>query len=100
MSNGFEIAGSCVTFAGAAWLSIDALLIRRHIRVEAGANEFFEILNKAGARGLVKDKSGKPLDSREDLTLWLAGRTVGWTWVGFGLMAFGFVLDLIGKLRS
>ena len=46
MSNGFEISGSIVTLAGAIWLSIDALSIRRHIMAEAGASKLLEILEE------------------------------------------------------
>ena len=61
MSNGFEIAGSAVTLAGAIWLSIDAILARRNIKTEAGANRLQEILTK---HGLGRVLLGKPGDRR------------------------------------
>jgi hypothetical protein len=99
MSNGFEIAGSCVTLFGTVWLSIDAFLIRRHIRSEAGASKLLEILKNSGAGKVLTDTKGKPLDSEEALHLWFATRTIAWNWIALSVIAGGFVLDLIGKLR-
>ena len=99
MRNCFEISGSVTTFIGAAWLLIDALRIRGHIRSESGASELLRILNKAGASNAITDEKGNPLNSDKDLQLWFAARTITWNWIALGLMAGGFLLDFIGKLR-
>ncbi|HEY6347937.1 MAG TPA: hypothetical protein VI636_00880 [Candidatus Angelobacter sp.] len=100
MSNRWEIAGSCMTVLGAGWLSVEAFLIRNRIREEAGAAELLEIVKKANAEEVLTTKDGRTLKSQEALRLWLAGRTIAWNWVGLGLIAIGFVLDLIGKFKS
>jgi hypothetical protein len=91
-----------MTFGGAIWLSVDAFLIRRHIRSEAGSKELLNILKKAdaGGGGAVTDKkTGKPLDSNKALQLWFARRTVAWNWIALTIITIGFLLDLIGKLK-
>jgi hypothetical protein len=98
MHSGFEIAGSCLTLAGSVWLSIDAFLIRRNIRSEEGAARLGEILTSVGLGTVLKNDDGRPLDSRKALRLWFASRTIAWNWMALGLVAAGFLLDLIGKL--
>jgi hypothetical protein len=93
MSSGLEIAGSCLTFVGGVWLSIDAFLARKHIRSESGASKLLEILKSTGAAELLKDKQGKPLNSEEALRLWFARRTIAWNWIALVIIAVGFLLD-------
>lgn len=100
MTNCFEIAGSAITFGGAVWLSIDAFLIRKRIRSEAGSQELLNILKNADASKILTDqKTGKPLNSEKSLQQWFATRTIAWNWIALGIIAIGFLLDLIGKLK-
>lgn len=89
MSNGFEIAGSCVSVLGAVWLSIDAFLIRSRIREEEGADQLLEIIKKANAEDVITTKEGKTLKSKEALRSWLAGRTIAWNWASLTLITIG-----------
>lgn len=100
MSNGFEIAGSIASFLGTAWLTADAISVRRNIRSESGANRLHEILDAHKKGSLLKDERGKDLNSEEALRLWFADRTLAWNWIGLAVIAFGFALDLVGKLSG
>jgi hypothetical protein len=93
---GLELAGSILSFLGGLFLSIEAFLVRRRIRMEAGAARLHEILKKT--RAVLEDGSGKPLESEKDLRVWLAERSLLYSWIGFGLMTFGFVLDILSQL--
>jgi hypothetical protein len=100
MSNGFEIAGSCLNAAGAIWLLVDAVRIRRNIRAEDAATQLREILNGTGAGKILTDKKGNQLDSDKALRLWFSAHTIAWNWVALGIVSLGFVFDLYGKLRG
>lgn len=95
------MVASLLTLLGGLALSLEALFIRRKIRTEAGAQRLLEIMKAHGADDVLTDpKSGKPLNKEKALRLWFAERSLRWSWVGFGLLTFGFLLDLIVKWKA
>ena len=95
-----EILVPILNFSGAAILCVDALRIKRNIKVKAGAEKLVQYLRSVGESNLITDERGKPLDSQRALDEWLAGLTLRLGWVGFVLIALGFLLDLITKLMA
>jgi len=93
-----EISSSLVAFVGGALLTRESLRVRGRIRAESGLERLRQILEAERAGGVLTDKDGKSLDSKEALQLWFAERTVRYSWVGFILVSLGFILDLIAKL--
>jgi len=93
-----ELGASLLSFFGGLFLSVEAFLVRRRIRMDAGAVRLHEILKKT--RAVLEDGRGKPLESERDFRIWLAERSLLYSWVGFSLMTFGFVLDICSKLRK
>lgn len=100
MTNWLETTGSFLTFAGGVWLSIDAFMIRKHIRSQSGAARLLKILKHADGDEVLTDEHNRPLKSETALQLWFAARTIAWNWVALGFMTTGFLLDLIGKFTS
>lgn len=95
------MVASLLTLLGGLALSLEALFIRRKIRTEAGAQRLLEIMKAHGADDVLTDpKSGKPLNKEKALRLWFAERSLRWSWVGFGLLTVGFLLDLIAKWKA
>lgn len=92
---------SLLTLLGGLALSVEALLVRRKIQTEAGAQRLFQIMeaHKAG-EALVDPKGGKPLNTEKALRLWFAEHSLRWSWLGFVLLTSGFLLDLIAKGMS
>ncbi len=94
------IFASLLTFLGGFALVVEALFVRRKIRAEAGARRLLDIMKAHGAEEVLVDKSGKPLNKEKALRLWFAERSLRWSWIGFGLLTGGFLLDLIAKWTS
>jgi hypothetical protein len=93
-----EILVPMLNFSGAAVLCVDALRIKRNIGEKAGAEKLVRYLRSVGKSDLITDERGKPLDSPRAIDEWLAGRTLRLGWLGFVLIALGFLLDLLNKL--
>lgn len=99
MSSGFlELASSVLSFAGGVVLTAESLWVRRRAREESGAGLLLAALGRAGASGVLKDSRGRPLSQERALHLWFAERSYRWAWVGFALMAAGFLLELLDRL--
>jgi hypothetical protein len=94
------MVASLLALLGGLALSLEALFVGRKIRTEAGAQRLLEIMKAHGAEDVLVDKSGKPLNKEKALRLWFAERSLRWSWLGFGLLALGFLLDLIAKWKS
>jgi hypothetical protein len=94
-----EIIVPIFNFSGAAILCIDALRIKQNIKEKVGAKELLDYLQAFNKPGAVRDEQGKPLDSQEAIDKWLAHRSLQFGWIGFILLALGFLLDLIAKLQ-
>src|SRR5207244_7735933 len=77
-----EILVPMLSFSGAAILCVDALRIKRNIKVKAGAEKLVQYLQSVGESNLITDERGKPLDSQRALDEWLADRTLRLGWVG------------------
>jgi hypothetical protein len=94
MAYDLALCGKIVSFLGGATLSLDALTVRRRIKIEAGAQQLQAIFAKVGLENQLKDGRGRALNDNEVLQLWLAKRSLPWTQVGFILMTLGFLVDL------
>ena len=95
-----EIIVTLMNFSGAAILSIDALRIRQSAKEKAGAEKLIHYLSLIGKGDLVTDTNGKPLDSEAAIEEWLGTRTQRLGWIGFTLLALGFLLDLMVKITA
>jgi hypothetical protein len=95
-----EILVPILNFSGAAILCVDALRIKRSIKEKAGAERLVQYLRSVGQSGLIRDEQGRLLDSHRALDEWLARRTLRLGWIGFVLIALGFLLDLINKVLA
>lgn len=88
-----ELLVSVLTFSGATVLCIDTLRTRRNIKEKLGAEKLVEDF-----RGMLSDDEGRRLDSQRAVEEWLGDRSLKLGWIGFALMAGGFLLDMITKL--
>ena len=95
-----DLVVSILNFTGAACLCADALRVKQRLQERRGADRFRQILEKQGAASILKDKKGNPLDSDQALSLWFAERSLKRSWIGFSLLAGGFFIDLVSKLRA
>lgn len=96
MNNHFlELAASAFGFVGGSILAIDSLFAVRRARSERGKEAVQEAVNKA--RGVYVDDDDKLLTSAYALQLLFARRSAVSGRIGFGLMALGFLLDLMSK---
>lgn len=100
MSIPLDLVASILSFAGGVVLTVDALLVQREIRVEHGAQQLLEALDKRQASNALTNEAGEPLDNVKRLRLWLALRSLRRTQAGFALMTIGFLLDLVVRLSS
>lgn len=101
MSSGFlELAGSIFSFAGGLVLTAESLLVRRRVREESGADLLLTALGRVGAADQLKDSQGQPLSQERALQLWFAHRSFRWAWLGFALMALGFLFELFSRLQA
>jgi hypothetical protein len=78
-------------------LLVDALRVRKVIRVKKAGQDFQEELRKAGVRDLdlPVDEHGRPLGTADDLELWPAEGTFRRSWWGFALLVAGFACELL-----
>jgi hypothetical protein len=90
-----EISAAVLGFAGAALLSVDAILGKRRVFQEAGKNAAQEGAEMAGATYV--DDRGQPIRGESGIKLWFAARSQRWNRAGFLLMTAGFLMDLAGK---
>lgn len=95
MKSLLELLAKMVGFAGGLILTLDALSIRRKIRIEAGARLLIGTFEKSGKGDLLKDSAGQPLSDPRVFQVWLARRPLIFAIVGFALVTLGFVLDLL-----
>ncbi len=93
------VIGSCLSFAGGAILSWDALTVVRGTKTSRGAEQFFQLKEQMGVRVTVCGKDGAAYESATDVQLGVAQRKFQLTLAGFVLMALGFLVDLLVKLR-
>jgi len=93
-----EILAPVFNFAGAAVLTFDALRARQNVREKSGAKDLINFLRSIHKGNLLVDEQGKPLDSPTAIDDWLAGRTLRYGWIGFVLIAIGFLLEFISKI--
>ncbi|HYU31940.1 MAG TPA: hypothetical protein VEW48_07240 [Thermoanaerobaculia bacterium] len=98
MSIPLDLVGSLLSFAGGVVLTVDAFLVRYNIRVEQGALQLREALERRQAGDVITSEAGDPLGSEKRLRLWLALRSLRRTQAGFALMTAGFLLDLFVRL--
>jgi hypothetical protein len=90
-----EISSASLGFAGAALLSLDAVLGKRRVFQEAGKAAAQECAEAAGATYV--DERGQPIRGESGIKLWFAARSQRWNRMGFLLMTAGFLADLAGK---
>ena len=98
MRDVLELLAKLVGFTGGLILTLDALNVRRKIRIEAGARLLIEIFEKSGRGDLLKDPMGQPLSDPRVFQVWLAQRPLMLAILGFTLVTLGFVLDLAAYL--
>jgi hypothetical protein len=93
------IVGSGLTFSGGVVLSLEAFFLKRRIKAEAGANRLLRIMKSHGSENVITDeKTGKPLNTEKALRMWFAERSLKYSWIGFSLLAFGFLFDFVSRL--
>jgi hypothetical protein len=93
-----EISSAVLGFAGAALLSVDAICGKRRVLQEAGTDAARDAAESAG--GTLVDGQGHPIEGETGVRVWFAARSQRWNRMGFGLMAVGFLCDVVGKWQT
>jgi hypothetical protein len=91
-----DLVGSILNFIGGAFLTWDALTVRKKIKGESGIRDLQEALEKKGAGDLLTH-DGHPLGNEQTFQVWLSLPSLVRTKIGFLLITVGFLLDLITK---
>ena len=93
-----QIAGSVFNLAGGIALLIDALRVRKVIRLKKASEDFLAELRAANVKelDLPVDERGHPLRSAEDVELWLTEGALRRSWLGFALLLLGFSCEALG----
>lgn len=103
------LTGAVLNFAGGVFLTWDALRIRRKTLAHFGARQIAEEEAEEKAKKEGKERTSGPryvtadgqiLETELDWELWLASTTLKWTWLGFLLIASGFLLDIWSRIFS
>jgi hypothetical protein len=91
----YEILGSILSFVGGGILSLDALCAVGRVYQETGHEAVQDAVREAN--GQYVDKDGKPAWSRLRARLWFAQNSAALAKLGFSVMTFGFLLDMLSK---
>jgi hypothetical protein len=95
------LCGAVLNFGGGVFLVWDALRVRRQTLAHFGAKQTAEEeAERTKQPPRYETADGQPLASELDWELWLAQRALKWTWVGFALIAAGFLLDICSRIVS
>jgi hypothetical protein len=86
-------AGDFFTFVGGSFLAWDAIHVKSNHEIEVGVNE----ATGRGRSVIIKGRKIERPGQTADLFEHLASRNAK---IGFGLLAFGFFLLLIGRLME
>ena len=98
MASCWELAASCCGFLGGLFLTLDVLAAKKRIYQETGKEEARAAAQDAGAD--FGDRAGNLIFVIEGVRLWYAERSLLWNRIGFGLVAFGFLIDVMVKLKE
>lgn len=92
------LLGSVITFCGGALLSIDSVLVARHLRTQKGGEALLRGLERHGVRGILVDDKGSPLVTPTQLQLWLLRGPQNRAIFGFLLVTSGFLLEIMSRI--